>query len=70
MDFKIKIEMIIYYFKIVQKHNYYDGNESVIESVVDNALYYDPKTNGDSQNAINQFQNSLANATYRERKRR
>lgn len=35
-----------------------DGNESVIESVVDNALYDDPKTNGDSQNAINQFQNS------------
>ena len=37
-----------------------DGNESVIESVVDNALYDDPKTNGDSQNAINQFQNSPA----------
>jgi hypothetical protein len=33
-----------------------DGNESVIESVVDNALYDDPRTNGDSQNAINQFQ--------------
>ena len=37
-----------------------DGNESVAESVVDNALYDDPRTNGDSQNAINQFQNSPA----------
>jgi hypothetical protein len=33
-----------------------EGQESVMESVVDNALYDDPRTGGDSQNAINQFQ--------------
>jgi len=46
--------------QLVKANNYQYDDESVTEQFIDNAMYDDPRTNGDSQNAIYNFRPQTA----------